>query len=269
MAKIIDCFIFYNELELLKYRFNILADVVDYFVIVESTHTFTGQKKSLLYDENKDMFAEFRHKIVHVIIDDFPYKYPNIDFLNGNQWQNEHFQRNNISRGFNRIENVKDDDLFIISDVDEIPDPSTIKSIRDGSIKVDLNSLCMDMYYYNLNSKIIAPWTLPKILSNRKYRELNVTIDNIRQMNCPEIIKGGWHLSYFGDSSFIQNKIVNFSHQELNQSIFTDLLKIEKRVHDCTDLYDRPGNELQYINICNNTYLPDQYDTYLNGYFTS
>ena len=46
--KIIDCFIFYNELDLLEYRLNILNDVVDYFVIVESTHTFVGKEKVLL-----------------------------------------------------------------------------------------------------------------------------------------------------------------------------------------------------------------------------
>ena len=47
--KIIDCFIFYNEIALLTYRLNVLNDVVDFFVIVESTHTFTGKEKSLHY----------------------------------------------------------------------------------------------------------------------------------------------------------------------------------------------------------------------------
>lgn len=32
--KIIDGFIFYNELELLSYRLKVLNDLVDYFVIV-------------------------------------------------------------------------------------------------------------------------------------------------------------------------------------------------------------------------------------------
>jgi hypothetical protein len=51
--KIIDCFTFYNELDLLNYRLNILNNVVDYFIIVESTHTHVGKEKNLIYEENK------------------------------------------------------------------------------------------------------------------------------------------------------------------------------------------------------------------------
>jgi beta-1,4-mannosyl-glycoprotein beta-1,4-N-acetylglucosaminyltransferase len=47
--QIIDCFIFYNELELLTYRLNLLNNIVDYFVIVESTHTFTGKEKKTIF----------------------------------------------------------------------------------------------------------------------------------------------------------------------------------------------------------------------------
>ena len=97
--KIIDCFIFFNELDLLKYRLNILDDVVDYFVLVESTHTHIGKEKPLFYNENKNMFEKFNHKIIHVIVDDFPYKYPNINIEKDEQWTNERFQRDCISRG--------------------------------------------------------------------------------------------------------------------------------------------------------------------------
>ena len=77
--KIIDSFIFYNELDLLNYRLSILNDFVDYFILVESTHTFTGYPKKLFYNENKKLFDKFNQKIIHIIVDDFPYKYPNIN----------------------------------------------------------------------------------------------------------------------------------------------------------------------------------------------
>lgn len=48
--KIIDCFIFYNELELLKYRLDILYDIVDYFIIVESKYTHTGKEKKIIFN---------------------------------------------------------------------------------------------------------------------------------------------------------------------------------------------------------------------------
>ena len=44
-----DCFTFYNEKMMLDIRLNSLKDVVDKFVLVESTHTFSGQKKKLFY----------------------------------------------------------------------------------------------------------------------------------------------------------------------------------------------------------------------------
>ena len=46
--KIFDVFTFYNELDLLELRMEILGDVVDYFVINESNITFTGKEKPLL-----------------------------------------------------------------------------------------------------------------------------------------------------------------------------------------------------------------------------
>ena len=96
--KIIDCFIFYNEMDLLTYRLNILNDVVDFFVIVEATRTFIGKEKPLFYNENKHLFEKFHDKIIHIIVDDFPYKYPSINIARGDQWENERFQRNQIKK---------------------------------------------------------------------------------------------------------------------------------------------------------------------------
>jgi len=264
--QIIDCFIFYNELELLTYRLNLLYNIVDYFIIVESTHTFVGKEKKLYFNENKHLFEQFTNKIIHIIVDDFPYKYHNVDIGNSNIWDNEFFQRNAISRGINYIENLAESDVIIISDLDEIPDPNTLDKIKTGSIIVDINTLEMDFYYYNLNTRIKDKWPLCKIISYKKYNELNVSCNDIRNMPCSHILNGGWHLSYFGDKYFIQNKIQNFSHQELNIDQYTDLDQIEKRVHNNTDLYDR-GVDIEKLKIEDNTYLPIDYSKYLNKYY--
>jgi beta-1,4-mannosyl-glycoprotein beta-1,4-N-acetylglucosaminyltransferase len=87
--KIIDCFIFYNEIDLLTYRLNILNDIVDKFVIVESTYTFSGKEKKLYFNENKHLFEKFNEKIIHIIVDNIPFKYPNINYKNKEQWVNE------------------------------------------------------------------------------------------------------------------------------------------------------------------------------------
>ena len=67
--KIIDCFTFYNELELLNYRLNILNNIIDYFILVEANQTYTGNKKGLFFDENKNLYDKFKNKIIHIIID--------------------------------------------------------------------------------------------------------------------------------------------------------------------------------------------------------
>jgi beta-1,4-mannosyl-glycoprotein beta-1,4-N-acetylglucosaminyltransferase len=263
--KIIDCFIFYNELELLTYRLNILNNVVDYFIIVESTFSFIGKEKKLFYDENKHLFENFKDKIIHIIVDDIPYKYPNINIQNGEQWLNEIFQRNCIERGFLNIPNLNDYDNIIISDLDEIPDPNTLYNIKQNNIAVDINTLEMDFYYYNLYTKFSCKWYHPKIISYKIYKEQNMKCNDIRMTNASNIEKGGWHLSYFGDSNFIKNKINNFSHQELNIDEFTDLSKIEKRINEGIDLFDR--GFIERIELCNNTYLPYQYDIFLNTFY--
>ena len=268
MIKIIDCFIFYNELDLLTYRLNLLNNIVDYFIIVESTHTFIGKEKPLFYNENKHLFENFNNKIIHIIVNDFPYKYPNVNVGNNDVWNNEYFQRNAISRGIKCINNLSNSDVIIISDLDEIPDPNTLDKIKKGDIIIDINILEMDFYYYNLNTRFNGKWSLCKIISYKKYNELNVSCNHIRTINCSIILNGGWHLSYFGDKYFIQNKIQNFSHQELNNSEYTDLEKIEKRKKNSIDLYGR-NSSIEKIKIEDNKYLPIDYHIYLNNYYSN
>ena len=265
MIKLIDCFIFYNELDMLTYRLNLLNDVVDYFIIVESTHTFIGKKKELTYQKNQHLFEKFAKKIIHVVVDDVPYKYPDIDFSRGEQWLNEEHQRNGISRGINSINDLTESDLIIIADLDEIPDPTTLNNIKKTNIKVDNNTLLMDLYYYNLNTKLNGKWNKCKILKYKIYKALNKTCNEIRNTASQEILNGGWHLSYFGDKYFIQNKIQNFSHQEYNNPYFTDIYKIEERVNNFKDLYDR--SDLEKTEIKDNTYLPTDYNIYLKKYY--
>ncbi len=263
--KIIDCFTFYNEMDLLTYRLNILNDVVDYFILVESTHTHVGKEKKLFFNENKYLFEKFNEKIIHIIVDDFPYKYPNINIHNSEQWVNENFQRNQIKRGLDKLD-LNDEDIITITDVDEIPDPNTLLKIKNNESTVDINILKMDLYYYNLNTKLQQEWHHAKILSFQKFNELSISLNSIRfYNNCKIIDNGGWHLSYFGDSKFIKNKIEQFTHQEYNNDHYTNIEKIETRVKSFSDLYDRNGNNMK-LSINNNTYLPPEYEKYLSKF---
>ena len=275
--KVVDGFIFYNELELLSYRLKLLDDLVDYFVIVESTHTFVGKEKPLIFRDNAAQYAEYSHKIIHIIVDDMPYIHPNINIGAGQQWKNEEWQRNAIAAGFAKVcgsDPLGESDILMITDLDEIPDPNTVRRIKyDGApasmTDVGISILDMDLYYYNLHVRYTEKCDWPKILTYTFYKETNQTCSTIRGItNCPHIAEGGWHLSYFGDYEFMKNKIESWSHQELNNSDTTNVANIADRVNRGVDLYNRSYVSFHKIPIKDNKYLPVDYDKYLTKYYT-
>lgn len=262
--KLIDCFIFYNELEMLKYRLELLYNIVDYFIIVESKYTFTGIEKKLYYNENKELFKKYDDKIIHIIENTMPYMYPNINIKENQQWINENYHRNSIIKGFEKI-SLKDDDIIIITDLDEIPDPETLEKILNNELNITINCLEQDMYYYNLNSKLMEKWYHPKIMCYKNYKEQTLTLSELRMGFYSIIFNGGWHLSYFGDNKFIQNKIINFSHQEFNSSEYINLKNIQEHIDNSNDLFNR-NNPIQKISVYENNYLPPDYESGLKKF---
>ena len=110
--KIVDCFIFYNELDLLEYRLNVLWDIVSFFVICEASTTFIGNSKEYYLENSR--FDSYRSKIIQLKID-LPYLIP--DISKNEQWLNELTQRNFLYNGVNYLyENNKiaDNDLILI-----------------------------------------------------------------------------------------------------------------------------------------------------------
>ena len=265
--KIVDCFIFYNELEMLLYRLNSLVNYVDYFIIVESRHTHSGKEKELFFDNNKKLFEAFNSKIIHIITDEFPYLYPNIDYSKNEQWINENFQRNSIKNGIDKIV-LNEEDIFIVSDLDEIPDFNLLSCIKNNEIIINnISSLEQDVYYYNLNTTFTNKWYCCKIISYKKYKELNLSFQDIRQFNCNNnISRGGWHLSYFGDKHFIKNKLQHFGHQEFNNDNYTNLESIDTKITNQTDIYGGDNTNIVKLPIKQNSYLPHHYEKYLSKF---
>ena len=249
--KIIDCFTFYNELDLLEYRLSTLKDTVDYFVLVEATLTHVGKPKKCYFQEHREKFKEY--PIIHIVVNDLS---NSPDISKDEQWDNERHQRNCIKHGIKQIKDLGSDDLIIISDLDEIPDPRTLMLLKDFNQDIDGWSLEQDFYYYNLNSLMSIKWYYPKIISYSNYLLMDITLSELRYKNSNYIKKGGWHLSYFGTPEFISNKIKNFAHQEFNDPTFTSELEIQKRIEQKLDLFKR--NETQIINLKleENKYLP-------------
>ncbi len=69
---IVDAFLFFNELDLLKIRLEELRDVVDRFVLVEAPVTFSGARKPLYFERYRDLFSEYADRIHHHVVADMP-----------------------------------------------------------------------------------------------------------------------------------------------------------------------------------------------------
>ena len=216
---------FYNELQMLYYRLNLLGDIVDYFVIVESRFTHSGHPKELYFQLNKHIFP-FQNKIIHIVLDKLPFL---TNLRRNHIWANENYQRNMIDKGIKQL-NLCDTDLILISDVDEIPNPYIINQIINRNLAIkSIKCLSQDFYYYNLNNKINKQWDKSKILPFSEYTNTFKSKPQLCRncFSCPSIPHSGWHLSYFGNSQFIVNKLQNFAHQELNNQINTNIHYID------------------------------------------
>jgi beta-1,4-mannosyl-glycoprotein beta-1,4-N-acetylglucosaminyltransferase len=257
--KIIDCFLFFNELEMLLFRLKELNNFVDYFVLVESEYTFSGNTKELYYKNNKELFAEYNHKIIHVVEKDFDL------ILYCSAWEREASQRNAIQKGLDEL-NLSDDDVIIISDCDEIPNTVYLEKIKyQPKILVkpaQINVLEQDFYYYNLMSKKAIKWLMSKVVSYQLIK-YGCTPQTIRHTYHNIIENGGWHFSYFGSPEKIRTKIESFSHTEFNDEQFKNLNTIEQNIELKKDLFFRSNEEIINYEI-NELELPKNYKMLLN-----
>ncbi len=261
MSKIIDSFIFYNELTMLDLRLAELCDLVDNFILVESTYTFAGNKKPLFFNLNKNRYQKYLSKIIHVIVDDPPQ----------GPWDNEYHQRNCTSRGIASI-SLNDTDIILIADVDEIPDVDTLTTIKINGHS-GIHCLEQTQYYYSLNYKGVGNETYiyaSKVTDYLSFKRNNNRAQQIRNKRAangidkvPIIQNGGWHFSYFGGIDFIKNKIKNFAHQEFNNEIYVNNDHLEHCIESGKDLFNRPGSSWAKTCINKDTYLPKNYQILL------
>lgn len=263
--KIYDCFLFFNELDLLEIRLETLWDVVDFFVLTESTMTFSGKFKPLYFQENKNKFKKYSSKIIYNIIDDTPfyaddflkkidessgykkdsldraYRHPNLPH-NQPQWLREFYQREMMVKPLLQF----DPSLIMISDLDEIPHPDGVVEALSKIKDNPYIRFVQDMYQYYLNVKKNEKWFGPGMtylenilkegtnyLRNKKDDTLN--------------IDSGWHFTYLGGAEKIREKIGAYSHQEFNNSyVFQN---IEANIRENKDIFNRSGESYTTVDI--------------------
>jgi beta-1,4-mannosyl-glycoprotein beta-1,4-N-acetylglucosaminyltransferase len=260
--KIYDCFPFFNELDLLEIRLNELNNVVDYFVLVEAEMTHQNGPKPLYYSEVADdeRFLKFKNKIIHVVI-------PAEEF-NDNTSHNEKHQFSSVTRG---ITNADDDDLIMLSALDEIPKASTINSLKSHGITTS-KVFKQNFYYFYLdtrytehhvddpmfsfwNGTIIFPY---KTLSTNNIYDIFMS----RSFTLEKINDGGWHFSFMGDAQHAHTKLHSYLHPEFKGLTIEQL---ETFRNNLVDPLGRAG-ATEFIKFDKINELPNYVQENLNKY---
>jgi hypothetical protein len=206
---------------LLEIKLNELGGVVDYFIIVEGSFTFqnTARKQCFpgIMAANRQI-SRWQSKIIYVYdtesIPDFEY------------WEAEVHYRNMIGvKGLTQI-NTTDEDLVIITDVDELPHPNFLWALKwhDG-FKTAI-TLSMLWSYYSFKWINPRPWTLKAILSVREVKLVQNQTNRIRfdlagqpGWETSDTLVG-WHCSWCMPTRAFLDKLAHFAHKELNQDHF-------------------------------------------------
>jgi len=234
-GKVMDAFIFSNELDLLELRLSTLDAVVDRFVLVEGTRYHSGDPKPLFFDEAKERFRPWLHKITHVVVDDWAEDVGNVY---DRAWARERHQRDAILHG---LRNCADNDIVILGDADEIPSPEVIAAykVSDGLVR-----LKQRMFYYYLNCENKDGWDWQKVAPYKVVKEL--TPCGIRYPpagELPLVEGGGWHWSMLGGAESVSTKLSTYSHQEFNTPEVNNVARLGQLIERGEDIF---GRDLKY-----------------------
>lgn len=224
MARIFDCFLLFNELDLLEIRLHEMAPFVHRFVIAEATTTFSGQKKPLYFERERARFRAFEEKIDYIVVDTAG--------LDGDGWDRRRRQCDALKGG---LLDSTPDDILLLSDLDEILSADTMAALleqppRHGEV------VCFElrMFNYFLNLELDEFWLRsgPRAIRRADLR----TMERLRKVHGPSaawqrdmvraikasfqmgrpvrrrvVRNAGWHFSYLGGIDAIQRKLKSYA----------------------------------------------------------
>ena len=248
---------YFDEEIVLDLRLNVLNDYVDYFVIVESTFTHRGDTRKLKFNHEK--FKKFEKKIVYLVYDEYP---SNIEEALNDDNHDEKSRkyilnaayRENGQRDFiiNGLQNANDEDLILVSDVDEIPN---LENLDKKNINNKIILFKQKMFYYKFNLKLPGLiWTgtkackkkvllSPQWLRNIKdkkypFYRLDTIFSKKKYINIEFIDDGGWHFSNIKTAAEIQHKLKSYlHHREFDENPMTEN-EINKIIKNKQAIYD-------------------------------
>ena len=289
--KIIDCTTYYSEDLMLDIRFNILNQFVDKFIIVEATHSHSGEKKTLNFNINN--FPKFKDKIEYLIIENEP------EGIIKNTEDSSVKRMNSLLRIeqsynyiLNALETVSENDLICLSDNDEIPN---LDSKYFKNSKKDVFIFKQLFFYYKFNLFYdLMPWFGTKAckkkklislswlrnLKNKKYPwwRIDTYFSKTKQTNIQIVDNGGWHFTNLKTAEEIHKKLSNFGHHnefdDSNLTIEDIQACIDNKIVNYNHLADKSDNNkysAEYkLKIVSDEFLPkfliDNKDKYKNWF---
>ena len=256
---------YFDEDLLLDIRLNSLDKFVKKFVITEATYTHNGSKKKLNFDINN--FKKFKDKIIYLVVDKQPENI--LDLVDNdssakkgeklilNGMARDYFQRENLSRG---IKEALNDDLILISDLDEIPN---LDNVNFSVINNNILIFEQKMFYYKLNlfyedytwfgtkgikkKKFISPQWLRNIkgIKYPKWR-FDTYFSKKKYSNLFFIKNGGWHFTCIRKPEELEKKLLNFAHHYEFEKSGLKLNDIKKLIIEKRVMYDHTVDQKSY-----------------------
>jgi beta-1,4-mannosyl-glycoprotein beta-1,4-N-acetylglucosaminyltransferase len=226
---IVDCFPFYEELELLEIRLAELSGVVDWFVLVEAGQTYTGKAKEFVFEAHRERFAGY--PILAVKIGRYPEELTSA-------WDREVWNRNALAAGLASFD-LAPSDVVLLSDADEIPKAETVSQYAPALAAHPVHGCCVfsqALSYYYLNCRAADPWQGTRMT---RFGDLT-SFAALRASPGIVLPDAGWHFSYLGGVERIRRKVGAFSHTELDTPEHTDPDHVARCMAQACDLFGRP-----------------------------
>ena len=239
--KILDCITFFDNNFMFNFRYNVLKNYVDYFVICESkyNHKGTEKKQNFIWKEDFD-----RKKIKYFFLDKpFP--------KNNNPWKNQAIQREFLLDCTNFADN---EDYIFFSDPDEIPNPNLLTNFN---LKKKYGIFLQDCFNYKINlfNQYESPWEGTRVAKKKDLNSIDFMRQKVRSKNLKysflrfdkerniEIFeKGGWHFNNLMSPEKISLKLKTFAHTEFSSEEFSSVEVIRDKIIRKIDLFKRGHN---------------------------
>ena len=245
--KIVDCITFFDNNFMFDFRYNVLKNYVDYFVICESIFDHKGNTKKKNFIKKNNYYSK---KIKYLVLEKpFP--------KNTNIWENQAIQREFLLDNLNFVDG---EDYVFFSDPDEIPNPLLLTNFELKNKYGIFMQQCFN-FKFNLFNKYESPWEGTRVCKKKNLKSIDFMRQKVVSKNLNYIFlridkekdiqifnNGGWHFNNILNPDQISLKLKTFAHSEFASEKFSSPVVIKKNIEKKKDLFGR-GHIYQKVEI--------------------